>query len=149
MRMVDVNVFNTDKTMRQAAAAGARKYFCVSTDKAANPVNMMGASKRIMEYFLMRRSDRFGRKPLIVASLMISTPFFFAFLATQGIWSVIFLALAGASLLSSFSVTVVAAQEAIPENKALAAGISMGLIAARCGRRLRMHAGEIAEVVSG
>ncbi len=56
MRMVDVNVFNTDKTMRQAAAAGARKYFCVSTDKAANPVNMMGASKRIMEYFFMRQS---------------------------------------------------------------------------------------------
>ena len=56
MRMVDVNVFNTDKTMKQAAAKGARKYFCVSTDKAANPVNMMGASKRIMEMFLMRRS---------------------------------------------------------------------------------------------
>lgn len=56
MRMVDVNVFNTDKTMRQAAAKGAKKYFCVSTDKAANPVNMMGASKRIMEMFLMRRS---------------------------------------------------------------------------------------------
>ncbi|HWP68516.1 MAG TPA: polysaccharide biosynthesis protein, partial [Rectinemataceae bacterium] len=56
MRMIDVNIFNTDKTMRQAAARGARKYFCVSTDKAANPVNMMGASKRIMEYFLMRRS---------------------------------------------------------------------------------------------
>ena len=56
MRMVDVNIFNTDKTMRQAALRGVRKYFCVSTDKAANPVNMMGASKRIMEYFLMRRS---------------------------------------------------------------------------------------------
>jgi len=56
MRMIDVNVFNTDKTMKQAAAVGAKKYFCVSTDKAANPVNMMGASKRIMEYFLMRRS---------------------------------------------------------------------------------------------
>lgn len=56
MRMVDVNVFNTDRTMLQAAGRGARKYFCVSTDKAANPVNMMGASKRIMEYFLMRRS---------------------------------------------------------------------------------------------
>lgn len=56
MRMVDVNVFNTDRTMRQAAAKGAKKYFCVSTDKAANPVNMMGASKRIMEMFLMRRS---------------------------------------------------------------------------------------------
>lgn len=57
MRMIDVNVFNTDKTVRQAAAAGATKYFCVSTDKAANPVNMMGASKRIMEMFLMRRSQ--------------------------------------------------------------------------------------------
>jgi FlaA1/EpsC-like NDP-sugar epimerase len=56
MRMVDVNIFNTDKTMRQAKAKGAKKYFCVSTDKAANPVNMMGASKRIMEMFLMRRS---------------------------------------------------------------------------------------------
>jgi len=57
MRMIDVNVFNTEKTMQQAAAAGAKKYFCVSTDKAANPVNMMGASKRIMEMFLMRRSS--------------------------------------------------------------------------------------------
>lgn len=56
MRMVDVNIFNIEKTMGQAKEGGARKYFCVSTDKAANPVNMMGASKRIMEYFLMRRS---------------------------------------------------------------------------------------------
>lgn len=56
MRMIDVNVFNTDKTILQSLAGGARKYFCVSTDKAANPVNMMGASKRIMEMFLMRRS---------------------------------------------------------------------------------------------
>jgi len=56
MRMIDVNIFNTDKTMRQAKAMDAHKYFCVSTDKAANPVNMMGASKRIMEMFLMQRS---------------------------------------------------------------------------------------------
>jgi FlaA1/EpsC-like NDP-sugar epimerase len=56
MRMIDVNIFNTEKTMKQAAENGSKKYFCVSTDKAANPVNMMGASKRIMEMFLMRRS---------------------------------------------------------------------------------------------
>ena len=56
MRMIDVNIFNTDKTLRHSIAKGAKKYFCVSTDKAANPVNMMGASKRIMEMFLMRRS---------------------------------------------------------------------------------------------
>lgn len=57
MRMIDVNVFNTDKSIQQSIAKGTKKYFCVSTDKAANPVNMMGASKRIMEMFLMRRSE--------------------------------------------------------------------------------------------
>lgn len=56
MRMIDVNIFNTDKTIEQSLQMDAKKYFCVSTDKAANPVNMMGASKRIMEMFLMRRS---------------------------------------------------------------------------------------------
>ena len=56
MRMVDVNIFNTDKTLQQSIHNGTKKYFCVSTDKAANPVNMMGASKRIMEMFLMRKS---------------------------------------------------------------------------------------------
>jgi UDP-N-acetylglucosamine 4,6-dehydratase len=57
MRMIEVNVFNTDKTIQHSIDGGAKKYFCVSTDKAANPVNMMGASKRIMEMFLMRRSE--------------------------------------------------------------------------------------------
>ena len=56
MRMLSVNVFNTIKTARLAQEMGAKNYFCVSTDKAANPVNMMGASKRIMEMFLMRES---------------------------------------------------------------------------------------------
>ncbi|OOE33409.1 UDP-N-acetylglucosamine 4,6-dehydratase [Salinivibrio kushneri] len=58
MRMIETNVFNTNKTVDQAAKMGAKKYFCVSTDKAANPVNMMGASKRIMEMFLMRSSEK-------------------------------------------------------------------------------------------
>lgn len=71
-------------------------------------------------------SDFYGRKRLIVGSLVISTPLFFGFLNTQGTLSTIFLAFAGAALLSSFSVTVVAAQEAIPDNKALAAGLTMG-----------------------
>lgn len=56
MRMIDVNIFNTDKTLQQCIENGVKKYFCVSTDKAANPVNMMGASKRIMEMFVNRRS---------------------------------------------------------------------------------------------
>ena len=57
MRLVQVNIINTIKTLNLAKQSGAKKYFCVSTDKAANPVNMMGASKRIMEMFLMRESE--------------------------------------------------------------------------------------------
>ena len=56
MRMIDVNIYNTIKTLKLAGESDAKKYFCVSTDKAANPANMMGGSKRIMEMFLMRES---------------------------------------------------------------------------------------------
>jgi FlaA1/EpsC-like NDP-sugar epimerase len=56
MRMIEVNILNTEKTLIQSIEKNTKKYFCVSTDKATNPVNMMGASKRIMELFLMRRS---------------------------------------------------------------------------------------------
>jgi FlaA1/EpsC-like NDP-sugar epimerase len=58
MRLIEVNVLNTIKTIELAREHGAKKYFCVSTDKAANPVNMMGASKRIMEMFLMQASAK-------------------------------------------------------------------------------------------
>ena len=56
MRMINTNILNTIKTIEQFKN-GSSKYFCVSTDKAANPVNMMGASKRIMEMFLMQKSN--------------------------------------------------------------------------------------------
>ncbi len=56
-RMIDVNIFNSVKLAKLCLEMNAKKYFCVSTDKAANPANMMGASKRIMELFLMRESE--------------------------------------------------------------------------------------------
>lgn len=56
MRMVNTNIFNTVNTIRLARGKGIGNYFCVSTDKAANPVNMMGASKRIMELFMTREA---------------------------------------------------------------------------------------------
>ena len=58
MRMTMVNIFNTLKTIELTRSKNLKKYFCVSTDKAANPANMMGASKRIMEMFLIRESDK-------------------------------------------------------------------------------------------
>lgn len=51
MRMCDVNIFNTDKTIEQSVKNGAKKYFCVSTDKAANPVNMMGLASALWRCF--------------------------------------------------------------------------------------------------
>jgi FlaA1/EpsC-like NDP-sugar epimerase len=57
MRMIDTNVLNTVETLRHARSGGARKYFAVSTDKAKNPGNLMGATKRIMEGLLFERTD--------------------------------------------------------------------------------------------
>ena len=57
MRMIQVNILNTITTIDDAISHSAKKYFCVSTDKAANPVNMMGASKRIMEKFLIQKGS--------------------------------------------------------------------------------------------
>lgn len=71
-------------------------------------------------------SDRYGSKPLIIGSLALSSLMFYGFLYTTGILSFVLLAIGGMALLSSFSVTVVLTQEVIPDNKALASGLSLG-----------------------
>lgn len=71
-------------------------------------------------------SDRVGRKTVIAGSLIAATPFFYLFLITGGVLSYIFMAIAGALLLASFSVTVVEAQEIISHNAALASGLTLG-----------------------
>jgi UDP-N-acetylglucosamine 4,6-dehydratase len=55
MRMIKVNVLDTLTSMEAASQHGAQKYFAVSTDKAKNPANLMGATKRVMEDVLFRR----------------------------------------------------------------------------------------------
>lgn len=57
MRLIRTNIFAAVRCADAAIQLGARKLFCVSTDKASNPVNMMGASKRIMELFLQAKAD--------------------------------------------------------------------------------------------
>lgn len=57
MRMIDVNIFNMLNILRKKKY-NFKNFFCVSTDKAVNSSNMMGASKKIMELFLIRESQR-------------------------------------------------------------------------------------------
>jgi len=71
-------------------------------------------------------SDLMGRKAVITTSLFMSSVFFYLFMQVQGPAVYLFLALAGASLLASFSVTVVAAQEILKGSTAVAAGLIMG-----------------------
>ncbi len=54
MRMIQVNIVNAVALLERAARAGSVKYFAVSTDKAVRPVSLMGATKSIMERFLVR-----------------------------------------------------------------------------------------------
>ena len=53
-RMVKTNILNAIENYSQACSMDAAKYFCVSSDKAANPANLMGATKKAMEICLMR-----------------------------------------------------------------------------------------------
>jgi FSR family fosmidomycin resistance protein-like MFS transporter len=71
-------------------------------------------------------SDLFGRKVVIVGSLVSASPLFYLFLGSSGPLSYLLLALAGACLLASFSVTIVVAQEAISKNAAMASGLMLG-----------------------
>lgn len=52
------NVLSLKKLLDLMVNFPPEEYFCVSTDKAANPVNIMGASKRIMEDLIFLYSDR-------------------------------------------------------------------------------------------
>lgn len=52
MRMINVNVIGTNQSMLMAKDHGVKKYFAVSSDKAKNPANLMGATKCIMEDLL-------------------------------------------------------------------------------------------------
>lgn len=57
--LLENNVLKARGLLELLTAFPPEHFFCVSTDKAANPVNIMGASKRIMEEMIMAYADRF------------------------------------------------------------------------------------------
>lgn len=66
------NVLHAKKLLDLLVEFPPEEYFCVSTDKAANPVNIMGASKRIMEDVIFSYSDRFPVKTARFANVAFS-----------------------------------------------------------------------------
>src|SRR5208282_157879 len=71
-------------------------------------------------------SDRVGRRQIIVASLLLGALLFYGFLLTNGLISIILLALSGAALYASWSVIVVMASEAAPSNVGAVSGFMLG-----------------------
>jgi len=72
MRMIDVNIFNTVKTLEYAIQKKTKKYFCVSSDKAANPANLMGATKKIMEMYLLNYDNEISISSSRFANVIFS-----------------------------------------------------------------------------
>lgn len=66
------NVLNAKKFLDLLKKYPPEEYFCVSTDKAANPVNVMGASKRIMEDLIFGYSNYFPVKTARFANVAFS-----------------------------------------------------------------------------
>lgn len=66
------NVLHAKRLLDLLTAFPPEEYFCVSTDKAANPVNIMGASKRIMEDVIFSYSDKFPVKTARFANVAFS-----------------------------------------------------------------------------
>ena len=57
--LIKNNVINAKGLLDVLEVYPPKKFFCVSTDKAANPVNIMGASKKIMEDMIMTYSNKY------------------------------------------------------------------------------------------
>ena len=70
--LIQNNVLHAKLLLDLLSEFPPEEYFCVSTDKAANPVNIMGASKRIMEDVIFTYSDRFPVKTARFANVAFS-----------------------------------------------------------------------------
>jgi FSR family fosmidomycin resistance protein-like MFS transporter len=71
-------------------------------------------------------ADRWGRKTVLALSFLLVLPALWFFPYSRGIWSAVLAGWSGFALISTFSVTVVYAQELLPEHVGLASGLMMG-----------------------
>jgi Predicted nucleoside-diphosphate sugar epimerases len=66
MEAVKTNVIGTDNVLNAAIAAGVKKIICLSTDKAAYPINAMGTSKAMMEKVLVAKGRTVDPKKTMI-----------------------------------------------------------------------------------
>lgn len=72
-------------------------------------------------------ADRFGRRPVVMASLVATPPLTLVFVLVGGIPGAVALALVGAAVIGTFGVTMVMSQEYLPRRIGMASGLSIGL----------------------
>jgi FSR family fosmidomycin resistance protein-like MFS transporter len=72
-------------------------------------------------------ADRFGRRPVLVASVLATGPLILVYLAAGGLLGAVALALVGPCVIGTFGVTMVMSQEYLPRHIGLASGLGIGL----------------------
>ena len=72
--LIENNDIRAKKLMDLLTVYPPKHFFCVSTDKAANPVNIMGASKRIMEDLVMAYNKYFKVTTARFANVAFAAP---------------------------------------------------------------------------
>jgi UDP-glucose 4-epimerase len=68
LEAVKTNVMGTDNVLSGAISAGVKKVICLSTDKAAYPVNAMGTSKAMMEKVVVAKSHKVSSKETLICA---------------------------------------------------------------------------------
>jgi len=92
-------------------------------------------------------ADRFGRRPVLIASTVLTGPLIFVFVEVGGVPGAIALALVGACVVGTFGVTMVMSQEYLPHRIGMASGLSIGL-SVGLGGVAAVILGRIADVTS-
>ena len=72
-------------------------------------------------------ADRFGRRPVLVGSMLVIPPLLTGFLLSGPVVAIGFATLAGAATIATFAVTIVMGQEYLPGRLGVAAGVTIGL----------------------
>jgi FSR family fosmidomycin resistance protein-like MFS transporter len=92
-------------------------------------------------------ADRHGPKRVTILSSLLAAPMSIAFAATSGVWSFIFLALSGMTLVATASVTILLCQDLMPKSIGLASGLMMGFVYGVAGIAL-VPFGYLADLIS-